>query len=147
MSDTIERTTFIAAPLDKVWSAISDYRQFGQWFGVTLYQPFVAGEASTGHMQFNGRRFDWTADVVSVEPPHRLAFRWHPYAIDPDKDYSAEPTTLVEFSLAGRDDGTELTVVESGFNALPANRRDEAFRMNGMGWSKQVENVRDYVEG
>ncbi|MEO6580516.1 MAG: SRPBCC family protein [Sphingomicrobium sp.] len=146
MSDRIERSIFIAAPLDKVWAAISDYREFGSWFGVMLDQPFVAGQSSTGHMSFNDRKFDWNADVVAVEPPKRLAFRWRPFAIDPDVDYSAEPKTLVEFTLAEQDGGTELTVVESGFNAIPASRRDEAFRMNSKGWSAQVENVRRHAE-
>ena len=147
MSNIIERKIAIDAPLAKVWAAISDYRQFGNWFGVTLDQPFVAGQASTGHMSFNDRKFDWNADVVTVEPPHRFSFRWHPYALDPEVDYSAEPKTLVEFTLVEDGEGTELTVVESGFDALPASRRDEAFRMNGNGWTKQVENVRDYVQG
>ncbi|MEO7815028.1 MAG: SRPBCC family protein [Sphingomicrobium sp.] len=89
MSNTIERTIFIAAPLDKVWTAISDYRQFGSWFGVTLDQPFVAGEPSTGHLSFKDRKFDWNAEIVTIEGPHRFAFRWHPYAVDPEVDYSA----------------------------------------------------------
>lgn len=147
MTDIIERRIFIAAPLARVWTAISDYRQFSIWFGVALDQPFVAGQPSTGHMSFRDRRFDWNADVVTVEPPYRFAFRWHPYALDPEVDYSAEPTTLVEFTLAEQGDGTELTVVESGFDALPASRRDEAFRMNGNGWTAQVDNVRRHVEG
>lgn len=146
MSDRIERSMFIAAPLAKVWTAISDHREFGHWFGVTLDQPFVAGQPSTGHMSFKDRKFDWNADIVAIEPPHRFAYRWHPYALDPAVDYSAEPTTLVEFTLAERDGGTELSVVESGFDAIPAHRRDEAFRMNGNGWTKQVENVRDYLQ-
>lgn len=145
-SDSITKTIAINAPLERVWRAISDHREFGEWFKVTLDQPFVAGQPSTGHISFRGNQIAWNADVVAIEPPHRLAFRWRPYAIDPEVDYSAEPKTLVEFTLAKDGAGTGLTVVETGFDAIPAHRRAEAYRMNDQGWGKQVENVRDYVE-
>lgn len=148
MSDIIERQIIINAPLAKVWMAISDHRQFGTWFRVDLDGPFVAGETSTGQMTMPGyEHIRWNAEVEAVEPPRRLAFRWHPYALDQERDYSDEPMTLVEFTLAEHGDGTELRVVESGFDALPASRRDEAFRMNGNGWTAQIDNVRRYVEG
>jgi uncharacterized protein YndB with AHSA1/START domain len=146
MTDSIRKSTHIAAPIDRVWRAISDHREFGTWFKVALDQPFEAGKPSTGHITHPGyEHIRWTADVVAVEPPHRLAFRWHPYAIDPAVDYSNEPTTLVEFRLAERDGGTDVEVVESGFDAIPPGRRDEAFRMNEHGWEQQMVNVRDYL--
>ena len=129
-----------------MWRAISDHREFGSWFKVALDQPFVAGAASTGHMTNKGyEHLRWNASVDAVEPLHRFAFRWHPYAIEPGRDYSSEPTTLVEFLLDPDGDGTRLRVVESGFDALSDSRRDEAFRMNSNGWAKQVENIRDHV--
>ena len=145
-SDRITKTIDINAPVDRVWRAISDHREFGEWFKVTLDQPFVAGQPSTGHIEFRGNRIAWNADIVAVEPPHRFAFRWRPYAVDPAIDYSAEPKTLVEFSLEPDGDRTRLTIVESGFAGIPAHRRAEAYRMDDQGWSKQAENVRDYVE-
>jgi uncharacterized protein YndB with AHSA1/START domain len=74
-----------------------------------------------------------------------LTFRWHPYAVEPDVDYSTEPMTLVEFTLRESGGGTEIEVVESGFQALPPHRRDEAFRMNSQGWTAQVKNVANYL--
>jgi hypothetical protein len=65
--------------------------------------------------------------------------------VDPKADYSKEPATLVEFRLDDAPGGTLLTVVESGFDRLPAGRRDEAFRMNSGGWDAQLENVRQHV--
>ncbi len=56
-----------------------------------------------------------------------------------------EPPTLVEFRLTDVPSGTLLVVVESGFAALPAHRRDEAFRMNDGGWSIQMENIARHV--
>jgi uncharacterized protein YndB with AHSA1/START domain len=148
MTDRITQTTHIDAPIDRVWRALSDHREFGEWFKVALDQPFEAGKPSTGHMTYPGyEHLRWTAEVVAVEPPSRLAFRWHPYAIDPAVDYSGEPMTLVEFTLSEKDGGTDLEVVESGFDSLPDHRRDEAFRMNVSGWKQQMANVRSYVDG
>jgi hypothetical protein len=69
----------------------------------------------------------------------------HPYATRPDVDYSAEPTTLVEFRLEEAPGGTLLTIVESGFDRLPSNRRAEAFRMNDGGWAEQLGNIERHV--
>jgi uncharacterized protein YndB with AHSA1/START domain len=147
MADAIRKSTHIDAPIDRVWRAVSDHRQFGAWFKVALDQPFAAGQPSTGHLTYPGfEHMAWTAHVVAVEPPHRLAFRWHPYALDPKVDYSGEPTTLVEFLLREADGGTEVEVVESGFDSIPAHRRDEAYRMNSNGWEEQMKFLRDYVE-
>jgi uncharacterized protein YndB with AHSA1/START domain len=85
--------------------------------------------------------------VVRLDPEHVFAYRWHPYAIDPQIDYSNEPTTLVEFRLHETAEGTTLTLVESGFDKIPAERRAEAFRMNDDGWSAQMQNIRHHVEG
>jgi uncharacterized protein YndB with AHSA1/START domain len=148
MTDRITQTTHIDAPIDRVWRALSDHREFGEWFKVALDQPFEAGKPSTGHMTYPGyEHLRWTAEVVAVEPPSHLAFRWHPYALDPAVDYSGELMTLVEFTLSEKDGGTDLEVVESGFDALPDHRRDEAYRMNVRGWDEQMVNVRQYVEG
>jgi uncharacterized protein YndB with AHSA1/START domain len=147
MSDKIERSITIKAPIERVWEAISDHQQFGEWFRVALDQPFEAGKPSTGHITHPGyEHIRWNAEVVAVDPPSRLALRWHPYAIDPDADYSSEPQTLVEFRLTPKGNSTELTVTESGFDALPESRRDEAFRMNSGGWDQQMVNVREFAE-
>jgi uncharacterized protein YndB with AHSA1/START domain len=83
--------------------------------------------------------------VQRIEPERLFSFTWHPYAIDPNTDYSAEPPTLVEFTLEPTPSGTRLTLVESGFDRLPPHRRDEAFRMNDGGWSIQVQKIAEHV--
>jgi hypothetical protein len=80
-----------------------------------------------------------------MERPTLFAFTWHPYAVEPDVDYGAEPPTRVEFRLAPTASGTRLTVTESGFDALPAHRRDLAFRMNDGGWDAQMRNIEAHV--
>jgi uncharacterized protein YndB with AHSA1/START domain len=147
MSDRIEKQTELNAPIAKVWRALTDYRQFGQWFKVNIEAPFVPGKVSRG--QFTNAGFEhviWHATIERMDEPSRFSFRWHPFAIEPGVDYSAEEMTLIEFTLEPTDTGTRLTVVESGFDALPAHRRDEAFRMNDGGWAAQLRNIKAYVE-
>lgn len=148
MTDRIEKTIALNAPVERVWRALTDQVEFGTWFRVKLDGPFVAGEISHGHITYPGyEHLQWEAKVVAMEPPHRFAFTWHPYAVDPATDYAAEPPTLVEFHLVPSGQGSRLTVVESGFDALPPHRRDEAFRMNEGGWAEQVQNIRTHVAG
>jgi uncharacterized protein YndB with AHSA1/START domain len=156
-SDRIEKEVVLRAPLERVWRAISNADEFGQWFGVRFDGPFVAGESVTGvitpttvdddvaRMQepHAGKSDSW--QIVAIEPQRRLAFRWHPYAVESDADYAQEPTTLVEFTLAETDEGVLLRIVESGFDKIPAQRRASAFEANSQGWAKQTELVRKYL--
>jgi uncharacterized protein YndB with AHSA1/START domain len=148
MSDRIEKSIELNADVERVWRALTDHEEFGAWFRVRLDGPFAVGEPSRGRITYPGyEHLKWEAEVVRMERPHLFAFTWHPYAVDPDEDYSNEPPTLVEFRLEPAGSGTRLTVTESGFDALPGHRRDEAFRMNEGGWSEQVGNIAAHVEG
>jgi uncharacterized protein YndB with AHSA1/START domain len=147
MSDRVEKTIELRAPLSRVWRALTDHHEFGQWFRVRLDGPFVPGQVSRGRITYPGyEHLRWEAVVQKMEPERLFSFTWHPYAVDPNADYSGEPSTLVEFTLQPTATGTLLRVVESGFDKLPRNRRDEAFRMNERGWSVQVENVAQYLK-
>lgn len=147
MTDRIEKSIAIAAPVDRVWRALTDHEEFGAWFRVELEGPFVLGETTRGRITHPGyEHLQWQARVVAMTEPRLFAFTWHPYAIDPDRDYSDEPQTRVEFRLAPDGGGTKLVVTESGFDSIPAERRDEAFRMNSGGWEAQVKNVKAHAE-
>lgn len=147
MTDRIEKSISIAAPVERVWQALTDHEEFGAWFRVTLEGPFVLGEVSRGRITHSGyEHLKWEARVVAMEAPRLFAFTWHPYAVDPDKDYSAEPQTRIEFRLEPAGEGTHLTVTESGFDSIPAERRDEALRMNTGGWEAQMKNVKAHAE-
>lgn len=153
----IEKEVLLKAPLDRVWRAISDADEFGQWFGVRFDRPFVPGASVEGVITpttvdadvakaqepYAGTADTW--QIVAVEPQRRLAFRWHPFAIEPGADYSQEPTTLMEFTLEDTAEGVLLRVVESGFDAIPADRRVAAFEGNSEGWAAQTELVRKYL--
>jgi uncharacterized protein YndB with AHSA1/START domain len=145
--DRIEKTTVIRAPRARVWRALTSHEEFGQWFGVIMDKAFTPGATISGKIldpQYAHMPFTLTVD--RIEPEHRFSMRWHPYAHDPAVDYSAEPTTLIEFTLEEVNEGTRLTVVESGFDRIPIERRALAYRMNDEGWGAQVQNIKTYVE-
>jgi uncharacterized protein YndB with AHSA1/START domain len=146
MSDRVEKKIELKAPVSRVWRALTDHREFGEWFRVKLDGPFTPGQVSRGHMTYPGyEHYKWEAVVQKMEPERLFSFTWHPYAVDQKKDYAKETPTLVEFRLEKTSTGTLLTVSESGFDKLPADRRDEAFRMNDNGWTIQTTNIETYV--
>jgi uncharacterized protein YndB with AHSA1/START domain len=148
-TNRLEKTIDLKAPITRVWQALTDYKQFGTWFRVTLDGPFVVGQMSTGHIPFSAcghEKLKWAAMITRMDAPKHFAYTWHPYAIDPNVDYSSEPPTLVEFTLTEIPSGTRLTVVESGFDKIPAGRHMEALRMNTKGWGMQLENIKHHVE-
>jgi uncharacterized protein YndB with AHSA1/START domain len=146
MTDRIEKRIELKAPVARVWRALTDHREFGEWFRVKIDGPFVPGDVSRGNVTYPGyEHLKWEAVVKAMEPERLFSFTWHPAAVDPKMDYSKEPQTLVEFRLEKTADGTQLTVTESGFDKIPAGRRPEAFRMNEGGWAEQMKNIERYL--
>jgi uncharacterized protein YndB with AHSA1/START domain len=168
-TDRIEKRVTLRAPVSRVWRAIADAEEFGRWFGFKLEGPFLAGKTIQGtfegsldeatlleHQKRLGLRPSKVklpgksavfCTVQRIEPERYLSFRWIPYGIDAEiVDRETEPTTLVEFRLEPVAEGTLLTIVESGFDAVPAHRRERAFRMNEGGWVAQADNLKKHVE-
>jgi uncharacterized protein YndB with AHSA1/START domain len=147
MEDRIERSVEIKAPVSRIWRALTDHEEFGEWFRVKLEGPFKVGEVSRGQILVPGfEHVAWEAVVASMEPEQYFAFAWHPYAIEPGVDYSDEPRTLVEFRLQPVGEKTRLIITESGFGNIPDRRRLDAFRANSEGWAAQAQNIAQYVE-
>lgn len=146
-TDRIEKRIEVRAPRSRVWRAISTAEEFGAWFRVKLDGAFAEGATIRGNITHPGyEHLTMEMRVERMEPERYFSYRWHPYAIDPAMDYSAEPTTLVEFTLAETEGGTAVTIVESGFDRIPLGRRSEAFRMNDQGWAEQANNLARHVE-
>ena len=147
-SDRIEKQILLRVPRSRVWRAISNAAEFGAWFRVAFEGAFREGATLRGKITQPGyEHVTMQIDIERIEPERLFSYRWRPYAIDPNVDYSGEPKTLVEFRLEDADGGTLLTIVESGFDAIPIARRAEAYRMNEMGWAAQTENIRKHVGG
>jgi uncharacterized protein YndB with AHSA1/START domain len=169
ITDRIEKRVQLRAPLARVWKAIADSGEFGRWFGAKLDGPFVAGATIRGTFlgEFHADELiafqkqagvrpsglrtiepnEVFCTVERIEPNRYFSFRWIPYGIDAEVDLASEPKTLVEFHLEEAGGGTLLTIVESGFDAVPAHRRERAFLMNDGGWTAQAEKLQKYVEG
>ena len=150
MNHSIEKRIELKAPISRVWRALTDYREFGEWFRVKLDGPFVPGQVSRGQITYPGyEHVKWEAVVQKMDHERLFSFSWPQLKslekADSPPDYSKEPTTLVEFRLEKTASGTLLVLTESGFDKLPADRRLEAFRRNDGGWTEQMKNVENYV--
>lgn len=145
-TDRLEREVRLPATRARVWRALTDATEFGTWFGVKNLTPFVVGERSRGDMTYKGEPFTFECIVEEITPLERFSFWWRPFAVDPNVDYSGEPRTLVTFTITDSDGGTLLQVVESGFDGIPASRRQMAFEMNGNGWTSQMKRMATYLE-
>jgi uncharacterized protein YndB with AHSA1/START domain len=145
-TDRIEKQIVLHAPRSRVWRALTSSQEFGDWFGAKMEGTFAPGARVTGRITIKGyENLPMEIHIDRVEPEHHFSYKWHPYAIDPKTDYSKEPMTLVEFQLQEVPDGTQLTVVESGFDRIPLERRATAYRMNDGGWKGQIANIERYL--
>ena len=149
MQDRIEKSIELKAPVGRVWRALTDHDEFGQWFRARLEGPFKVGEITRGRITYPGyEHFKWEATVQAMEPERLFSFTWCPYSDDPNLDYTTQPHTLVEFRLEPTPEGTRLHISESGFSTLPDDaRRVDALRLNTQGWNEQARNIAAHVEG
>ena len=148
MQDRIEKTIELKVPVTRVWRALTDHKEFGEWFQVELDSPFVVGEVTRGQVTYPGyEHLKWWAIVKAMEHERLFSFSWCPLATESTVDHSNEPQTLVEFRLEATTDGSRLVVSESGFDALPDDeRRVDALRRNTKGWDGQAQNIAAHVE-
>ena len=148
MTDRIEKVIELSAPVARVWRALTDHKEFGNWFRVELEGPFVVGQISRGRTTYPGYEgMKWEATIVAMEPERLFAFKWCPYEHDDDRDHSQMPQTLVEFRIEPTSTGTRLVMSESGFDALPDDkRRLDALRSNIQGWEEQMRSLAAYAE-
>ena len=146
MTDQIRKSIVVRASRAQVWHALSDPEEFGEWFGVNLNGSFKRGAQLRGKVTHKGyENYPFEITISRIDPEHLLSWRWHPNAVDPEMDYSEEPTTLVSFELEEIPGGTRLTLVESGFDELPESRRLEAYTNNEKGWTMQMDAIQNYI--
>jgi uncharacterized protein YndB with AHSA1/START domain len=156
-TDSIRKQIILHAPISRVWKAVSDSAEFGAWFGVRFNQPFTPGAKITGYITpttvdpeiaamqkaHEGTPFEFMVEEMVAE--RLFSFRWHPYAIEPGRDYSREAATLVTFAFEVVPDGVLLTLTETGFDQIPLERRAKAFAANDGGWTHQMNLIRKYL--
>ena len=156
-TDRIEKTVLLRAPLERVWRALSDSTEFGNWFGMRFNAPFAPGATMTAvivpttvnrevakrQKPYEGISF--AIKIEQMQAERLFSFRWHPGAVEPGIDYASEPTTLVVFTLEKTRDGVQLTVTESGFDQIPLGRRAKAFSANEGGWALVIKLIEEYL--
>ena len=145
--DRIEKVTDLRAPVSRVWRALTDHEEFGQWFRVRLDSPFRVGTVTTGQITQPGyEHMAWESLTEELVPEERFVFSWPPSAVDPDTDYAPEAKVLVEFRLQPTETGTRLTIIESGFLQFPESKRLDILRANRQGWDQQAGQIAAHVE-
>ena len=156
-TDRIEKKILLHAPRERIWRALSNSAEFGTWFGMKFDGPFVPGavmrcvivgtkvNAEVGKAQKEYEGMSGEITIERIEPERLFSFRWHPFAVERGVDYSAEPTTLIVFTLEETPDGVLLTVTESGFDQIPLERRSKAFTANEQGWTMVLKLIEEYL--
>jgi uncharacterized protein YndB with AHSA1/START domain len=138
VQDQIEREVVIDAPIERVWSLITEAEHFGTWFADSGAEiDLRPGGAMTLRWEEHGTV---RARVERVEPPRLFSYRWaNAVDVEPSEGHS----TLVEFSLTAADGGTRVRVVESGFASLDTSDEDRGRQIddNTEGWAIQLRNL------
>src|SRR6478735_444769 len=127
----IERETLIAAPLERVWSLVTEP---GFWVADPASLQGTVAEEGESVLAKNAEYGDFPVRVEKVEPPTYVAYRWA--SAFPGQELREDNSTLVEFTLTPEGDKTRLRVVESGFEALTGSEelRTQALKDNSGGW-------------
>ncbi len=145
-TDRIEREIDIDAPIEVVWTVITEPEHITDWFTDSAdldTRPGGEGQFGWENRSTNGRTVV-NLRVERLEPPHYFSFRWqHPAGEDPTEANAP----LVEFSLEARGDSTRLRLVESGIDALARSdeEKETYFTEHSSGWAVIIERLRDYA--
>ncbi len=145
-TDRIEREIVIGAPIERVWSALTEPKSVSSWF--SNHEEVTIDLRPGGVMTLDhGDYGTFQTVIVTVSPPNTFSFRWA--SAYPDILATDENSTLVEFTLKATPEGTVLRVVESGFDTLeiPANRVQHAgYESHSEGWPQVLSELTKYVE-
>ena len=142
--EQIEREVMVAAPIERVWSVVTQAEHVGSWFGDAGAEIDLR---PGGAMTITWARHGVSHAVVErVEPPHVFAYRW----ARPSHEVVREGnSTLVEFILAAEGEQTRLRVVESGFRTLDISPEEQAKYAAGNtgGWKSELDELVAYASG
>ena len=138
--DRIERTIHLDHPPRDVWTALTTADGLSAWFGERATIDLRPGGAAS--MTFAGG-LTVEMRVERVEEPNVFAYTWRlPHLPDDDPR-----RTYVEFTLEPEQAGTLVRVVESGFAQLPPDTRRETYESHSEGWSRELGELADHLNG
>ena len=140
---TVRRTIRIDAPVDKVWRAVTEPEQISRWFGRTELDG--AGPGAQGSITFDGYGRVSLA-IEAVDAPRLISYRWgNDDALGHLPDELDDHATVFTFTLEAVDGGTELTVVETGFDRTSDPRANMA--EHATGWVSELDKLVALLEG
>jgi uncharacterized protein YndB with AHSA1/START domain len=139
--ERIEREILIDAPLEVVWSVLTEPEHVSGWFSDSADIDLRPG----GQAILTWEEHDtvhWR--VERVDPPTFFSVHW---VRAPGSELREGNSTLVEFSLSAEGDGTRLRVVESGFPELDGSEKEKSddFEAHTRGWRLELDEMSEYV--
>jgi uncharacterized protein YndB with AHSA1/START domain len=152
-TDRIEREIRIEAPIEVVWSVLTQPEQITRWFSDSAefdLQPGAEGTLTFRGSRKGSRPNDWQPEgvinlrVERVEPPRYFAFRWdYPPGSDPDESNAP----LVEFTLTEDGEATRLKLVESGLRrpGWTDDQNDRYVEDHQLGWDHHLGLLREHA--
>jgi len=142
--DTITRDIVIKAPIERVFSALTEAEHLATWFAEGIDGGLEPGEQSLWDFGNYGRA---KVLMVAADRPNYVAYRWVPGGtVTFVGDLTTRPTTLCEFRLEEVDGGTKVSLVESGFLSLPQEEIEASFKDNDSGWEEMLPKLGAYAE-
>ncbi|MFI6444323.1 SRPBCC domain-containing protein [Kitasatospora sp. NPDC050543] len=141
--DRIERETLIEAPVERVWSLVTEP---GFWVTDKPGRSGAVAKEGESVVARNAEYGDFPVRVEKIEEPTYLAYRWA--SAFPGEELREDNSTLVEFTLTSEGDKTRLRVVESGFAALAGSEelRRKAVQDNTGGWPQVLDAFKKRTE-
>jgi uncharacterized protein YndB with AHSA1/START domain len=140
---TVTRTVHIQASRSSVWKALTDPEVMVKWFGDSVgFSALEPGAA--GSIDWDGYG-SFPIEITEVAPEGSFGFRWSGIPAEKLDEYS----THVRFTLADAGAGTDVTVIESGFETLPGGTlyRRERLEQNREGWDVELDELAMLLEG
>jgi uncharacterized protein YndB with AHSA1/START domain len=134
-TSSVERSIWIKAPIERVYAAIAEPEQLGQWI---LPPSMGAGLARTGSnlaVSMGPMAIDYAA-LEGLQPPTKISLR-----SIPDKLIAAN------FTLAAENGGTRVSVAVSGLDSLSEAAAQDRLGPLGAAWDKALQNLKAFVDG
>ena len=127
--EKIEKKVTINASAEKVWAALTEPDKLGEWMLMpTTFEP-VVGKEFTFKAE-SSEKWDGLilCTVKEVEVNRKLVYTWDP-------GINAE--TLVSILISEKNGQTDITLIHTGWENLPAEMRPQLIEGHSKGWDER----------
>jgi uncharacterized protein YndB with AHSA1/START domain len=137
---TVERTIWIATTRERAWQAVTDPVQLSKWYATNFKWEIPALEIGATVKFHNSETDIPVATIQVLDPPRQFSLRW-----EPDASF-ADVILITTILLTEENGGTRVTLIESGYEAVPENERQQWLDRSGEGYSMSVQNLKALLE-